>query len=66
MQVTENPFKLFRGPEYSRLLKIKGKESLTFYDMNLSAQEHQNLFPVEIYSCKEDFDSKLDIFVVFC
>ncbi|OQV24251.1 Protein ST7-like protein [Hypsibius exemplaris] len=57
VQVSENPYKLFRGPEYSRYLKLRGKEPLTFYDMNLSAQEHQNLFPLEIYSKKEDFDT---------
>ena len=27
VQVSENPYKLFRGPEYSRFLKLRGKKS---------------------------------------
>lgn len=47
---------LFRGAEYARLTQDSGKEPLTFYDMNLSAQDHQTFFACDVDEGKADYD----------
>ena len=47
---------LFRGAEYSKLTQENGKEPLTFYDMNLSAQDHQTFFSCEVDEGKPDYE----------
>ena len=48
---------LFRGAEYSQLMLATKREPLTFYDMNLSAQDHQTFFTCETDTGKEDMES---------
>ena len=47
---------LFRGAEYSRLTRETGKEALTYYDMNLSAQDHQTFFICDADECKPEYE----------
>lgn len=49
-KVWRNPLNLFRGAEYQRFFWATNKEPLTYYDMNLSAQDHQTFF-----TCEGDF-----------
>lgn len=43
-KVWRNPFALFRGAEYYRFERACKRTALTYYDMQLSAQDHQTLF----------------------
>ena len=49
---------LFRGSEYQRFACATGKEPLTYYDMNLSAQDHQTFFTCEYDAGKPEYESK--------
>nr|KAF6305012.1 suppression of tumorigenicity 7 like [Pipistrellus kuhlii] len=61
-KVWRNPLNLFRGAEYRRLTWVTGKEPLTYYDMNLSAQDHQTFFTCDSDSLRpSDTGSKLKV-----
>ena len=49
---------LIRGCEYNRFQRETKKEPLTYYDMNLSAQDHQTFFTCEGDAGKPDLESK--------
>ena len=57
-KVWRNPLNLFRGSEYLRFTWKANKEPLTYYDMNLSAQDHQTFFTCDADAGKPEYESK--------
>jgi hypothetical protein len=55
-KVWKNPMSLMRGAEYSKLTQTNSKEPLTFYDMNLSAQDHQTFFTCDYDEGNADYE----------
>jgi hypothetical protein len=55
-KVWKNPMSLLRGAEYSKLTQANGKEALTFYDMNLSAQDHQTFFTCDMDDERPEYE----------
>lgn len=55
-KVWRNPLNLFRGSEYQRFYWATNKEPLTYYDMNLSAQDHQTFFTCEADAGKAEYE----------
>ncbi|KAL5015299.1 hypothetical protein ScPMuIL_009569 [Solemya velum] len=55
-KVWRNPLNLFRGAEYQRFTWATGKDPLTYYDMNLSAQDHQTFFTCETDAGKPEYE----------
>lgn len=55
-KVWHNPLNLFRGAEYQRFSWATNKEPLTYYDMNLSAQDHQTFFTCEADSARPEYE----------
>lgn len=55
-KVWRNAMNLFRGSEYQRFYWASGKEPLTYYDMNLSAQDHQTFFTCESDAGKAEYE----------
>merc|ERR1712241_1503399 len=55
-KVWRNPLNLFRGAEYLRFQAATKKEPLTYYDMNLSAQDHQTFFTCEADAGKPEYE----------
>lgn len=57
-KVWRNPLNLFRGAEYNRYYNVVKKDPLTFYDMNLSAQDHQTFFTCDSDSTRSEYACK--------
>ncbi|XP_041348529.1 suppressor of tumorigenicity 7 protein homolog isoform X2 [Gigantopelta aegis] len=55
-KVWRNPLNLFRGSEYQRFIWATSKDPLTYYDMNLSAQDHQTFFTCEADNGKPEYE----------
>ena len=53
-----NPLNLFRGAEYQRFQAARNREPLTYYDMNLSAQDHQTFFTCDADAGKPEYESE--------
>lgn len=56
-KVWRNPLGLFRGAEYIRYYNATKRDPLTFYDMNLSAQDHQAFFICDADNGNPDYES---------
>ena len=63
-KVWRNSMNLFRGAEYQRYAEATTKEPLTYYDMNLSAQDHQTFFSCECDIGKPEYESMQSCFNV--
>ncbi|XP_052780700.1 suppressor of tumorigenicity 7 protein homolog isoform X2 [Mya arenaria] len=55
-KVWRNPLNLFRGAEYLRFTWKINKDPLTYYDMNLSAQDHQTFFTCDADAGKPEYE----------
>ncbi|KAJ8967920.1 hypothetical protein NQ314_002579 [Rhamnusium bicolor] len=55
-KVWRNPLNLYRGAEYQRYFWSTHREPLTYYDMNLSAQDHQTFFTCEADAGKAEYE----------
>ncbi|KAL3280142.1 hypothetical protein HHI36_017643 [Cryptolaemus montrouzieri] len=55
-KVWRNPLNLYRGAEYQRFYWATNKEPLTYYDMNLSAQDHQTFFTCEADAGRAEYE----------
>ncbi|WKY07427.1 hypothetical protein Q1695_007124 [Nippostrongylus brasiliensis] len=55
-KVWRNPMALFRGAEYNRVKSVMNLDPLTYYDMNLSAQDHQSFFTCDEDAGRPDYD----------
>ncbi|GAB1610327.1 of tumorigenicity 7 homolog isoform X2 [Argonauta hians] len=51
-----NPMNLLRGAEYQRFTWEMDQEPLTYYDMNLSAQDHQTFFTCDGDAGKQEYE----------
>jgi len=54
---------LFRGAEYQRYAEATTKEPLTYYDMNLSAQDHQTFFSCECDVGKPEYEGMKRLYI---
>ncbi|KER31808.1 hypothetical protein T265_02038 [Opisthorchis viverrini] len=55
-KVWRNPYSLFRGAEYQRFFRETNRDPLTYYDMNLSAQDHQTFFTCEADAGRPEYE----------
>lgn len=58
-KIWRNSTALFRGAEYQRFTKMTSREALTFHDLNISAQDHQQIFCCDQDSGRADYESKI-------